>query len=343
MRLACLLAVALLPISASADQARFAIRARTFDGVAWHERALVVVAGGSIESLSMTDSAPPAGVPLVEIPGAMLTPGFIDCDSSLGLAEGRDELPEASSPDLRVADAFAPDDGEAAAFRSSGVTLAWLSTGPASVVGGQGALVQPSRGAPTILKRSHGYCASLMAEASIYERAPTSRGEQVSLMLDLPPLANDPPSRVRFDDAGSAMFPLRLGLSGFLLVGLPSTPESVQFEPMILSGLDASTPREVLRRSAEWFHERTLGSGSATAGPRALRFAAAALVQAGVPEDRVLVALTSDAGRLAGAGGRGVIGRGHPADLVLWSGNPISCASRPLRCWVAGVEVHRAN
>jgi imidazolonepropionase-like amidohydrolase len=38
-----------------------------------------------------------------------------------------------------------------------------------------------------------------------------------------------------------------------------------------------------------------------------------------------------------------MIAAGHPADLVLWSGDPVSCASRPLRAWVAGVEIHHED
>lgn len=342
MRSAALLAAMLLPACIQAAPARFAVRAKTFDGATWHESALVVVAGDRIESMSLGGPIAPDGVAVLEIPGASLTPGFIDCDSALGLADGRDELPEAASPDLLVADAFAPDEGESEAFRSSGVTLAWLATGPPGVVGGQGALVQPSRGAPTILSRSHGYCASLMAEASQYDRAPTSRAEQVRLLADLPALPGDAPNRVRFDDAGSAAAPARGSLRSFVLVGLPPTPGAAGAGPAILSGLDASVPLDVLRRSTEMRLDWALGSGAAES-PRALRLAAAALVQAGVPGDEVLRALTSDAGRLAGAGGRGVIAAGRPADLVLWSGDPVSCASRPLRTWVAGMEVHRED
>lgn len=333
---------------------RIAIRARAFDGMAWSDSLLVIIAGDHIESVAPGSAPIPDNVTLVEVPGATLSPGFIDCDSSLGIARRRDEPEESSSVDLLLADAFAPDAGESESLRRSGVTLAWLAAGPTSIIGARGALIQSSpSGPPRILAASHGLCASLSDAASQPDRAPTSVPQQADLIARVAAEhSGEAPLRVRFDDAGSARVAARLTATTGLAVGLSSTDEAlveVLSAPgaagrarLCLSGLGPSSSMEQLRLAAAAASSSrvVLGSGSSIAGPRALRWAAAALVAQGVPAERVLTALTREAAQASRAGHRGVIERGAIADLVLWSGDPVSPASRVLRAWVSGEEVH---
>jgi imidazolonepropionase-like amidohydrolase len=245
------------------------------------------------------------------------------------------------------------------------VTLAWLAAGPASVVGARGALVQPTASGPArLVSTSHGASASLTAAASRPDRAPSSIPEQAALIertLARAPWAAAAPARIRVDSATSLRLAARLlqslragadPLDAGLVVGLPSSPEmlteldAAARRPVpCLSRLTPEASLEALRLAARAAASGpfVLGSGASPAGPRALRPAAHALVAEGVPPESVLQALTSTAARAASAGDRGRIAPGAIADLVLWDGDPLHGASRPLRAWVAGEEVHAAH
>src|SRR5436190_2029126 len=212
-----LLSLILASFAGDALATRFAIRASVFDGHQWLGMTLVVVSGDRIESVRASDVG---GIPIIDIPEAILTPGFIDCDSSLGIAGMRDERQESSSADLRFADAFEPDEGESEAFRRSGVTLAWLAPGPSSIVGARGALVQPTASGPArVLDADHGLTGSLADAASQFDRAPSSVPEQAELIarvMDATPATG--PRRVRFDDAGSARLATELAKARGIVV-----------------------------------------------------------------------------------------------------------------------------
>jgi imidazolonepropionase-like amidohydrolase len=336
-RAALLLLAALAPCAAAAP---LVMKARTFDGLAWRDGVTeVVVDAGVIRSIT---ALPEGSAP--DIPGAVLTQGLVDHDSALGLSDGREEPQEAVSPDLLVADAFAPDESESRALARSGVTTAWLCGGSTSLLSGAGALVAPSTGPARVVSRRHGACGSLASSARLPERAPTSPPEQLDLLRSMLP-AGPVRARVRFDDGTSAA--TASTLAGVLLVGLPDSPETArQIEGGAGAGLILSTdwahaPQDRVRLAAALVHGRVaLGSGASAAGPLGLRIAAHALVQAGAPREAVLAALTRrlDQGAAPDAGLR----PGAPADLVLWSGDPTSLASRVLVVWVSGVEVYRA-
>ncbi len=71
--------------------------------------------------------------------------------------------------------------------------------------------------------------------------------------------------------------------------------------------------------------------------PSELRLFAARALWAGASREAVWKALTSDAARLAGVGEDvGEIASGKDADFVLWSGDPLNLATRPLSVWVDG-------
>jgi len=339
-RAALLLLAALAP---GAMASPLMIRARMFDGSAWRDGVTeVVVDAGVIRSIRTLPEGSAPGVP-----GAVLTPGLVDHDSALGLSAGREEPQEAFSPDLLVADAFSPDASESRALARSGVTTAWLGGGGTSVLSGSGALVAPSREAARVTDRRHGLCASLATSARLAERAPTAPPEQrdqLSRMLS----DTSVPARVRFDDGTSAA--AAGSLPGVLLVGVPDTPEAArQIEHgasagIILSADWAHLSQDRVRLAARMIEEAQqpvgIGSGSSTAGPLGLRIAAHALVQAGASRERMLRALTRRLDQPATS--NPALRAGAPADLVLWSGDPTSLASRALVVWASGVEIHRA-
>jgi imidazolonepropionase-like amidohydrolase len=75
-----------------------------------------------------------------------------------------------------------------------------------------------------------------------------------------------------------------------------------------------------------------------------LRLSAVRALAAGASQDAVWKALTEDAARLAGVGGRvGQLAKGQEADLVLWSGNPLDLSSRVVAVYVDGVRAWPAS
>ena len=322
----------LLAPDVSAEPLR--LRARVFDGTAWREAAEVVVDGGVITAVRDAGDDPLEGV---------LTPGLIDLDARYGLGGGDEEMPEILATDLRLRDAFAPDVSEADALRRSGVTSAWLLGGPSVVAAGAGAVVQPAAGSPRIARASWGLSASLASTARIAERAPTSLPDQADALATV--LGEIPgPARIRFDDGASARHAARLGIP----VGVPRRAEDLvemRAAPALIASADwAGVDFAALLRLRAWMAASPmgLGSGNTEAGPSGVRIAAARLVEEGADPSAVLRAMTSDAATILGDPSRGRVAPGAVADLVLWSGDPTSLNSRPLRVFVAGEEIFHA-
>lgn len=343
--------IALLAFTANAwahpPAGHVAIRAgRCFDGVRWHQGLTVVLHGDRIQDVRRDGSVPP-GARLIDVPEAVLTPGLIDLDSSLGLEGARDELHEALSPDLTVIDAFAPDTAELEALRVSGVTSLWLSPGASGVLGGRGAVVQPApRGkAGRVLSRDWGPVGSLTAAARLPNREPSSLPQQATMLQAALEGEFSGPARVRIDDAASAARGARIPSA--LLVGRPEEEaalrEFVVVRGVVFSGVDPLGGRTSLRAPA-LLAERDLalgfGSAQSPLGPVAIRHAAARAVAGGLDPTTALSGLTGGAAGLAGLpGARGTITPGAAADVVLWTGDPVEPSSRALRVWVGGLEV----
>ncbi len=352
--LACaLLAFAALATSASAHPpaGHVAIRAgRCFDGVRWHEGITVVLHGSRVAEVRL-DGSVPAGAQVIDAPSAVLTPGLIDLDSALGLSEGRDEWHEAVSPDLSVVDAFSPGIEEREAFRVSGVTSAWLAPGPSGVLGGRGAVVQPgpSGERSRVLVRDWGPVGSLTAAARRPNREPSSLPRQADMLQTALGLEFEGPARVRIDDSASATRGARI--PSVVLVGRPhqaaALREFISLRGLVISGLSPDSAAGTLHAPAR-LTERSValgfGSDLSPLGPVAIRLAAARAVLGGMDPTSALSSLTGTAAGLAGLpGARGTITRGAAADVVLWTGDPVDPASRALRVWVGGLEVHHAE
>jgi imidazolonepropionase-like amidohydrolase len=70
---------------------------------------------------------------------------------------------------------------------------------------------------------------------------------------------------------------------------------------------------------------------------RKVRQTAGIAVAHGLPWEAALAALTSNPAEIFGVAGRnGTIARGHPADLVLWSGDPLEVTSLAQRVFIEG-------
>lgn len=332
-----LAAIVACGVGGSALAAPLVIRARAFDGAAWHERFEIEIDGGVI-----VRAGEPTGGPALELAGAALVPGLVDCDARLGLSGRGEELEEAVATDLHLADMFAPRQDESADFRASGVTAAWLDTPGGTVVAGHAAIVVPTAGAPRVDRAAWGLAASLASWARDPDRAPASLPEQAEALERAPKGAG--PLRVRFDDGASLRHAARLGIP----LGLPQRREDlIELPPgraLVASADWASVTDEALGPLVAWAREGrlALGSGESVVGARALRLAAHRLVELGVDPSAALRAMTRDAADVMGSPSRGRLEAGARADVVLWLGDPTSLASRPIRAWVSGEEVYRA-
>jgi imidazolonepropionase-like amidohydrolase len=79
----------------------------------------------------------------------------------------------------------------------------------------------------------------------------------------------------------------------------------------------------------------TLGDGSQV---RTLRQLAGVAVGMGMAWDQALAAITTVPAQTFGLAPRGQLRPGAPADLVVWTGDPLELSSRPVRVLIAGVE-----
>ncbi|HKB15853.1 MAG TPA: amidohydrolase family protein, partial [Planctomycetota bacterium] len=109
---------------------------------------------------------------------------------------------------------------------------------------------------------------------------------------------------------------------------------------VVCGPFDASTPLRALRSPAA-LAAAGVPIAFCTDGPahepEALRLSAALAVRAGLDPERALRALTTEAAALLGATDRvGSLEPGRDADLVVWSGNPLDLATRPLAVIVGG-------
>ena len=77
--------------------------------------------------------------------------------------------------------------------------------------------------------------------------------------------------------------------------------------------------------------------GSST-NVRTLAQLAGNAVAAGLPWDRALAAITSAPARIFGVARRGTLAKGHAADLVVWSGDPLEIGTRAERVFIGGAE-----
>ncbi|WP_120493333.1 amidohydrolase [Microbacterium phyllosphaerae] len=72
-----------------------------------------------------------------------------------------------------------------------------------------------------------------------------------------------------------------------------------------------------------------------------LALQAAVAVRAGLPRDAAIAAMTSSAAEIVRVDDRiGALDPGRDGDVVIWSGDPLEVASRVLRVFIDGIEVH---
>ncbi len=131
--------------------ATFAIRGARILTAAGRDipRGTVVVQNGKITALGERASVP-AGVEVLDGAGKVVTPGFVDAHTHLGIheeglgREGNDtnELTDPATPHLRALAAINPEDEGLREAAQHGVTSAVVLPGSGNVIGGLGTLIK---------------------------------------------------------------------------------------------------------------------------------------------------------------------------------------------------------
>ncbi len=109
------------------------------------EHGSIYVKNGKIAAVGADVSAP-AGVQTVDVNGAFVTPGIIDCHSHMALDDDVNEATSPVVPHMMMKDAFVYTDKEIYRALAGGVTSALLLHGSADMIGGQAVVIKTKFG-----------------------------------------------------------------------------------------------------------------------------------------------------------------------------------------------------
>lgn len=304
------------------------------------ENGQLLIENGKILSVGSAVDLP-AGATLIDAgKGAWIVPGFIDAHTHLGSAFDAEEATEAMTPEAKAVEAFMSRHADVRAALASGVTTAALSPGNGNVVGGRIGIVKLSgeRYDRVLRRDAAALKCSLGLEALRPDRDPTSRTGAVAMLRSrlggLPKL----PLFIHASRRGEIESALDLGKEAGLPVVLlhasaaAERPERAAASAGVALGpLFVSDSRQTL--AAPGILAR---AGVAVAfvsdAPRSpedqLRCSAAFAIKYGMNREAALRALTLVPARMLGlAKDLGSLEPGKDADLVIWSGDPLSLAS----------------
>jgi len=325
---------------------------------------VIIVNNGKIKAVGENVNIP-EGAKVLDMPGKNVMPGMIDAHCHIGLSldilAEMDETVAAVAADMQILDAFNPQAEDVKKALRSGVTTILLAPGYRNPVGGQPAVVKldTSKANDWVLKRTAGVEFSLMNQALMFDREPTSRTGLVALIkeeLDHAKADKDGgfnlPREVlkrvvdanlpayiwahTVDEIASAMAIVDEYDLNAVLVAAGQGDEvadmiakrnlPVIYLPLLLSSKDKD-----LKRAA-----RIAGSGVKLAfssmAPKTtlydLRTSAILAAKYGLDKETALKSLTINAAEILGVADRlGSISEGKDADLVILNGDPLQLTS----------------
>ena len=113
------------------------------------ERGILVVEAGRIKDIG-ENVTPPPEARVVDLEGKIITPGFIDAHSHVGIGEvgvgweGQDynEISDPVTPHMRAIDGIFPEDKGFAIARRGGVTTIMSGPGSANIIGGETVVIR---------------------------------------------------------------------------------------------------------------------------------------------------------------------------------------------------------
>ncbi|HLY07899.1 MAG TPA: amidohydrolase family protein [Planctomycetota bacterium] len=288
----------------------------------------------------------PAGATIIELPKtSWILPGFIDAHSHLGSAFDVEESTESVTPEAKGVEAFSSRHPDVRAATSSGVTMVGLSPGNGNVVGGRIGLLRLSgeRYDRALVNDAVALKASIGSEALRPDRQPTSRTGAVAMLrerlgdakapLPLLPIFLHAESGADIESAlelqksfGRPMVLVHARPSGEQMKRLAAAKIPVAVEPLTTS--DRKDTLELPSRLANAGVRFAFVSDAPAISEELLRVSAAFAVKYGLDRTIAIQALTTVPAELLGLGGQhGSIVEGASADLVVWSGDPLSLSS----------------
>ena len=322
------------------------------------ENGMVVIEGGKIRRVG-TEVEVPAGANVIELPrGSQVFPGFIDLHSHLGSAFEVEESTEASTPLVKAVEAFSSRHPDVSSALGSGVTSVALAPGNGNVVGGRVGLVKlnGARYDRALFRDSVALKVSLGGEALRRDREPTSHAGALRLLRGLlkepPPEIRGLPLFAHANTPGEIESALDLAAAFKLPLVLLHAREALRPAMPRLAGvtvavgpLTPNDPRELLEAPAALAKagaRLAFVSDAPLTSEEQLRVTAAFAVKYGLDRHEALRAMTvTPASALGVSKEIGTIEAGKDADLVAWSGDPLTLTSSVELVIVNGAIVYR--
>ncbi len=306
------------------------------------EDAVILIQNGKISKIGK-DVTIPAGAKVIELPkGSVVTPGFIDAHSYLASAFEVEESTESVTPDVKAIEAFSSDHPDVRAALSSGVTMVAIAPGSGNLVGGRMGVLRLNgrRYDQMIVKDAAATKLSFSNEALRSDREPTSRQGAMTLLRRL--LKTKPIDGIVFLHAAAAddiqraieiatSFKLRAVLvhadgAGEAIDAIKAARLPVAFGPIFAS--DKREKLEAPGKLAKAGISIAFVSDAPATSESQLRLAAAIAMKHGLDRDTALRALTMAPAEMLGLSDRvGSLEAGKDADLVIYSGDPLSLTS----------------
>ncbi|MDI3286404.1 amidohydrolase family protein [Polyangium sp. 15x6] len=363
------------------------------------EDATILVEKGLVQKIGKGLAVPP-GVTTIDAKGAIVTPGFVDALTSIGLVEisledsthdddrgGKDPIRAA----FRAADGYNPASTVVGITRAEGVTSAavvplggvfsgqsaWadldgdtresaLAQGPLALhVHLDGSSLGGDRGGPA---------AALLRAREVFDDARTFQKNRAAWernqsrpfaasRLDLEAVGDALAGRVpvvfHVERASDILAAVALAKEFGLRPVIAGGAEAWKIAPRLA---ESKTPVIVnpLEPGPTSFHTLGMRDDNAallyaagvpvvittadTHNARKLRQVAGNAVRAGLPHAAAIAAITRAPAEALGLGAKyGTLAPGKVANLVVWSGDPLEIASRPLAVVIRGKKVDLAN
>jgi len=353
-------------LSSGGEPQTLAIRAGKIwtlsDGVITN--GVIIIDNGKIQAVGENIDVP-EGAKVLDMPDMNVMPGMIDAYCHIGLSVNVqreiDETVAAVAADMQILDAFNPHSDDVKKALRSGVTTIMLAPGYRNPVGGQPAVVKldTSKADGWVLKRTAGVDFSVMNQALMFDREPTSRAGLMEMLREELDQAKaykaeefNPRREVlkrvvdanlpayiwahNVDEIASALTIVdTYGLNAVLVAAgqgdevadmIAKRNLPVIYPPLLLSSRDKD-----LRRAG-----KIAGSGVKLAfsslAPKTdlydLRTSAILAVKYGLDKETALKSLTINAAEILGVSDRlGSISQGKDADLVVLKGEPLQLTS----------------
>lgn len=301
-------------------------------------------------------------------PDAVVSPGLIDLGSLLGVSGQNYDRAQAIDPDLNVIDAFDPSVAELQTALEHGVTAAMIIPSPSNFVAGATAVVRTAapEGRSHVINRHGPLMVVFGSSAWSFDREPSSRAGATRMMREImadpaaygdrvEAFANGEYDGVMLCDAPEDVFNLArlygrgkdvppIIYTGSVvdvaedLASLDTTviigPFSTGTAPHVLAGAGVLSDAGV---------DVAFRGGLPAGSPDRIRTTAALAVRYGMDPAVARRAMTSTAAAVGGAGDKiGSLAKGHHADFVVFSDDPLRLDARVLEVWIGGQRVWAA-